>query len=167
MSSCFWTRVGGAAIRSLPHRSPMTPLASDFRQLDRRQFLWRFGGGLGAIAMTHLLGQHGLLAGTPPQGTIGNGLHHPAKAKRVIQLFMNGGVSQCDSFDYKPMLEKLHGKKFDPGSRVEAATSMPGTVLKSPFTFKQHGQSGRWVSSAFPHLAACVDDLAFLMAMGS
>jgi len=54
-----------------------------------------------------------------------------------------------------------------PGQRVEAATSVPGDVMKSPFEFKQHGQCGRWVSSAYPHMATCVDDLAFLMAMAS
>src|SRR6185436_6304674 len=82
--------------------------------------------------------------------------------------FMNGGASQMDSFDYKPELNKRHGQKFEvPGQRVEAATSIPGMVLKSPFEFKQHGQSGRWVSSAFPHMAGCVDDVAFLMAMAS
>lgn len=74
-----------------------------------------------------------------------------------------------DTFDYKPELIRRHGQKFDPGDgrRVEAATSVPGTVLKSPFEWRQHGQCGRWVSSVFPHLAGCVDDLAFLMSMTS
>ena len=80
---------------------------------------------------------------------------------------MNGGVSQMDTFDYKPELERRHGQKFDPGAHVEAATSLPGNLMKSPFEFKQHGQSGRWVSSVFPHMAGCVDDMAFLMAMAS
>jgi hypothetical protein len=103
----------------------------------------------------------------PPE--FNGGLHHVAKAKRVIQLFMNGGASQMDTFDYKPELEKRHGQKFDPGgsAKVEAVTSVPGLVLKSPFAFKQHGESGRWVSSVFPHLAQCVDDMAFLMAVTS
>lgn len=72
-----------------------------------------------------------------------------------------------DTFDYKPELERRHGEKFDPGAHVEAATSEPGKVMKSPFEFRQHGQSGRWVSSVFPHLASRVDDLAFLMALAS
>ena len=80
---------------------------------------------------------------------------------------MNGGVSQMDTFDYKPLLQKLHGQKFDPGSHFEAATSVPGAVMGSPFTFKQYGKSGRWVSSLFPHLSGCVDDMAFLMSMAS
>ena len=147
-------------------------------QTSRREFLWRFGGGLGGVALAHLLGRHGLLAdeGVSRQatsagirGVLRGGPHHPARAKRVIQLFMNGGASQMDLFDYKPELMKRHGQKFDPGGgeRVEAATSEPGTVLKPGFEFKQHGQCGRWVSSLLPHLAACVDDMAFLMAMVS
>jgi hypothetical protein len=132
--------------------------------LSRRDLLWRLGGGLGGIALTHLLGRDGLLADAPASR---NGLHHRAKVKCVIQLFMNGGASQCDTFDYKPELIKRHGQKFDPGTQVEAVTSTPGQVMKSPFAFKQHGRCGRWVSSVFPHLAGCVDDLAFLMAMAS
>jgi hypothetical protein len=136
--------------------------------LSRRDLLWRLGGGLGGIALTHLLGRDGLLAGAPaPRKELNGGLHHRAKVKRVIQLFMNGGASQCDTFDYKPELIKRHGQKFYPGTSFEAVTSTPGNVLKSPFAFKQHGQSGRWVSSVLPHLAGCVDDLAFLMAMAS
>ena len=148
-------------------------------QTSRREFLWRFGGGLGGVALAHLLGRHGLLAdegesrqvatSAAIRGVLRGGPHHPARAKRVIQLFMNGGASQMDLFDYKPELMKRHGQKFDPGGgeRVEAATSEPGTVLKPGFEFKQHGQCGRWVSSLLPHLAACVDDMAFLMAMVS
>ncbi len=136
--------------------------------LSRRELLWRLGVGLGGIALTHLLGQEGLLADTPDPHKDRNGVrHHPAKAKRVIQLFMNGGASQCDTFDYKPELIKRHGQKFDPGEKFEAVTSTPGNVLKSPFAFKQHGQCGRWVSSVLPHLAQCVDDLTFLMSMAS
>src|SRR6185436_12065559 len=93
--------------------------------LSRRDFLWRFGGGLGGVALAHLLGQHGLLAtdetgsltpsGSALTGVLRSGTHHPARAKRVIQLFMNGGASQMDLFDYKPELVRRHGQKFDPG----------------------------------------------------
>src|SRR5437773_7454054 len=157
----------------------MTGFPSPVPFLSRREFLWRFGGGLGGVALAHLLGEHGLLAAGEPEnsaspgatlrGCLRNGAHHPARAKRVIQLFMNGGASQMDLFDYKPELVRRHGQKFDPGTgeRVEAATSEPGTVLKPGFEFKQHGQCGRWVSSLLPNLAGCVDDLAFLMAMVS
>ncbi len=136
---------------------------------NRREFLWRFGGGLGGVAMAHLFGTQGLLADSlaKPNPEFNGGLHHRAKVKRVIQLFMNGGASQCDLFDYKPELIKRSGQKFDPGERVEATTSSPGNLMKSPYEWKQHGASGRWVSSAVPHIAKCVDDLAFLMAMTS
>jgi uncharacterized protein (DUF1501 family) len=134
---------------------------------SRREFLWQAGGGLGGIALTHLLAANGLLAATPkPRPELNGGLHHKAKAKRVIQLFMNGGVSQMDTFDYKPELIKRHGQKVDFGIKA-AVTSLPGAVMKCPFPWKQHGQSGRWVSGVFPRIAECVDDLAFLMAMAS
>jgi hypothetical protein len=138
-------------------------------QPSRRDALWHLGGGLGGIALAHLLGQSGELAGAAPRPGLNGGLHHRARARRVIQLFMNGGASQCDTFDYKPALIKYHGQKFDPGGgqRVEAVTSSPGSVLKSPFEFRRHGRCGRWVSSVFPHLAGHVDELAFLMALAS
>lgn len=134
----------------------------------RREFLWQFGGGLGGVALAQLLADTGALAGDP-RPEFNGGLHHPAKVKRVIQLFMNGGVSQPDTFDYKPELDKRHGQPFNPdtGEKVEGVTSEPGKVMKAAFPFKQHGQCGRWVSSVFPHLAGCVDDLAFLMAVAS
>jgi hypothetical protein len=122
--------------------------------MHRRDFLLS-AGGLGMVAAQWLFA--------------GGKTHHPAKAKRVIQLFMNGGASQCDLFDYKPKLRELHGKKFDPGEghRVEASTSVPGTVLAPPFAMRQRGACGRWVSDLLPNLAKHVDDLAFLMAMKS
>ena len=144
-----------------------TPEHFNFSQQSRREFLWRAGGGLGGIALAHLLGQNELLAETKPSIDLNGGLHHRAKVKRVVQLFMNGGASQCDTFDYKPELIKRSGEKFDPGEKVEAATSTPGTIMKSPYEWKQHGQSGRWVSSIFPHIATCVDDLAFIMSMAT
>lgn len=127
---------------------------------NRRAFLNRLGNGLGGIALTSLW-QREAEAATAPW-------HRPA-AKRVIQLFMNGGASQCDLFDFKPRLIASHGKPFDPGTgaRVEASISIPGAVMKSPFEWAQYGESGRWVSSALPHLAKQVDHMAFLMAMQS
>ncbi len=133
----------------------------------RREALWQLGGGLGGVALSWLLGEGGALAGVPrPRPELNGGLHHRAKVHRIIQLFMNGGASQMDTFDYKPELAKRHGQKVDFGIKV-AVTSLPGAVMKSPFAWKQHGQCGRWVSSVFPHVARHVDDLAFLMAMAS
>jgi hypothetical protein len=147
------------------------PEPGPFHAPSRRDLLWRLGGGLGGVALAHLLGQQSLLAeGSATPGSradLNGGLHHRAKVKRVVQLFLNGGASQCDTFDYKPALTKYQGKKFDPGARVESVTGGLGNVMQSPFPFKQHGQCGRWVSSVFPHLAGCVDDIAFLLSMAS
>jgi hypothetical protein len=129
--------------------------------MNRRDFLWSYGGGLGGIALAGLLGEAGLLADAP------RGLHHPAKAKRVIQLFMSGAASQCDTFDYKPKLIERNGQQFDPGGKVELFQSSAGAVMKSPWDWKQHGDSGKWVSSLVPHLATCVDDMAFVHSMVS
>ncbi len=139
--------------------------------INRRHLLWSMGGGLGGIALAALLGKEALLAQDTARNVndLNGGLHHRARAKRVIQLFMNGGVSQMDTFDYKPLLERYHGRPFNPGTRerVEAVTSVPGNVLGNSFPFRRHGQCGRWVSSVFPHLARKVDDLAFLMSVAS
>lgn len=135
---------------------------------SRRQFLWNIGGGLGGLAVAQLLGREALsLENKSPNPAFNGGLHHPAKVKRVIQLFMTGGASPMDTFDYKPMLEKLHGQKLGPAEKPEGFTAPAGAMLKSPFKFKQHGESGRWVSSVFPHQAKEVDNMAFLMAMAS
>ena len=153
--------------------------------LSRREFLWNAGGGLGGIALACLLDRDNALAAeatsgehaaSAPGSKDGNSQgaksatpwRTPARAKRVIQLFMNGGVSQCDTFDYKPELARRHGQRFDPGVRVESVTGSEGFLtMKSPFSFARYGESGRYVSSVFPHLAERVDDLAFLMGMAS
>ncbi|HEV3258475.1 MAG TPA: DUF1501 domain-containing protein [Gemmataceae bacterium] len=137
--------------------------------LTRRSFLWEAGGGLGGIALAHLLYTDGLMAGQPASvhGLFNGRLHHPARAKRVVQLFMSGAASQVDTFDYKPELIKRHGQKFDPGGKVELFQSSPGAVMKSSWTWQRHGRCGRHVSSLLPHLATCVDDIAFLHAMVS
>ncbi len=149
-------------------QAPFQPGAEDTRLLDRREFLWRFGGGLGGIAMAQLLGEQGLLAATPqPRLDFNGGLHHRAKAKRVVQLFMSGAASQCDTFDYKPHLIERSGQKFDPGGKVELFQSDPGEVMKSPWDWMQHGQCGKWISDLVPHIASCADDLAFIHSMVS
>jgi len=129
-------------------------------RISRRDLLGSLTTGLGGIALKSLLARDAL-ASPPP--------HRVPKAQRVIQLFMNGGASQCDLFDHKPQLIARHGQNFDPGSgvRVEASVSVPGAVMRSPFEWAQHGECGRWVSSALPHLARHVDSMAFLMAMQS
>lgn len=134
--------------------------------MDRRAFLWNWGGGLGGIALAHLLGRESLLAESPkPRPEFNGGLHHPARAKRVVQLFMSGAASQCDTFDYKPLLVKQAGQKWDPGEKVELFQSNPGVVMPSPWAWRQHGQCGKWVSDLLPHTADCVDDIAFVMSL--
>lgn len=136
--------------------------------ITRRNLLESAAGAIGVAALSHLLAGDQVL-GTERPVSFRGGLHHPAKASRVIQLFMNGGASQMDLFDYKPLLQAKHGQKFEPTSseRVEAATSVPGNVLGSPFPFARHGQCGRWVSSLLPRLAKQVDQLAVLLSMTS
>src|ERR1041385_5864 len=148
---------------------PMIFGAEDPRALDRRGFLWRFGGGPGGIAPGHPLGTKGLLADTLPQprADLNGGLHHRAKAKRVVQMFMSGAASQVDTFDYKPELIKRRGQKFDPGGKVELFQSDPGSVMASPWGWKQYGQCGKWISDLVPNLAQCVDDMAFIHSMVS
>ncbi len=134
---------------------------------SRREFLACAGGGFGSLALSSLLAAEAW-ADEPrqPKPELNGGLHHKAKVKRVIQLFMNGGVSQMDTFDHKPELIKRHGEKIEFGLKA-TATGVPGPLMKCPFEWKQHGESGRWVSSVLPHMATIVDDLAFVMAMTS
>jgi hypothetical protein len=135
---------------------------------DRRQFLWKFGGGLGGIALAQLLGEERALAeNAAPRADFNGGLHHRARAKRVVQLFMSGAASQCDTFDYKPALIERHGQKFDPGGKVELFQSDPGPVMKSPWAWKQYGASGKWVSDLVPHIGSCADDIAFIHSMAA
>src|SRR5580700_1401519 len=96
----------------------------------RRSFLSHATGGLAGMALAYLLGRDGLLAAD--RSMFNGGLHHPAKAKRVVQLFMSGAASQVDTFDYKPALIKRNGQKFDPGGKVELFQSSPGACMQSP-----------------------------------
>lgn len=134
---------------------------------SRRQMLLQSGGGFAGLVLSHLLARDsivgGVAAGQSPQGF--PVAHHPARVQRVIQLFMTGGVSPMDTFDYKPELERLHGQMLGPKEKPEGFTAPAGAIMKSPFAFAQHGQSGRWVSSVFPEQAKLVDEMAFLMAM--
>lgn len=135
---------------------------------SRREFLWNFGGGLGGIALADLLARGGLLADerpVGPQSARAAGTHHPAKARRVVQLFMSGAASQCDMFDYKPELIKRNGEPFDPGEKVELFQSSPGNCMQSPWGWKQYGACGKWMSDLVPELATCVDEIAFIPSM--
>jgi hypothetical protein len=116
--------------------------------------------GFGAVALSALLAED-----AAPQAT---GTHHGARARNVIFLYMDGGVSQVDSFDHKPLLERYHGR--DPHSvfRVEPTQfNNVGRVMMSPWKFRRYGQCGRGVSELFPHVARHVDELAFIHSMTS
>lgn len=133
----------------------------------RRQLLLQSGGGIALCALSHLLGRDSSASGAEA-GQHAPGFpvqHHPPKVKRIIQLFMTGGASPMDTFDYKPELERLHGQMLGPKEKPEGFTAPAGAIMKSPFPFQQHGESGRWVSSVFPEQAKLVDEMAFLMAM--
>ena len=133
----------------------------------RRGFLNSFGMGLGGLALADLWGTDSTAHGA---GTIKK-LHVPPKAKRVIFLFQSGGPSQMDLFDYKPKLNELHGKQLPDSVRMgQRLTGMSASqsnlpLAGSPFKFKQHGESGAWVSDLLPHTSKIVDDLCFVKSM--
>src|SRR5215203_2227314 len=134
--------------------------------ITRRDALCKIGNGFGMLAFASLVGESLATAGILEQSQLGQGpraLDHPAKAKRVIFLFMNGGLSQVDSFDPKPMLDKFHGKPL-PGGEV-ATERKTGTLLRSPFTFKKYGQCGMEVSELFPNVGGCADDICMIRSM--
>lgn len=134
--------------------------------MNRRSFLWNYGGGLGGVALAHMLARNAAASGKG-RPELNGGLHHKARAKRVIQLFMSGAASQCDTFDYKPLLIQKGGQAWDPGEKVELFQSNPGVVMPSPWGWKQYGHCGKWVSDLLPHTAGCVDDIAFVASMMS
>ncbi|MBX7075146.1 MAG: DUF1501 domain-containing protein [Pirellulales bacterium] len=140
------------------------------RFASRRDFLWRSAGGLGGIALADLLAADGRLAAAhaPAPLTHGGCPHHPPRAKRVIQLFMSCGVSQVDSFDYKPALAKYHDQSVGSLPGIENLFfAKPGKWMKTPFAFQQYGETGKWCSEIFPHIAQHVDRLAFVHSMQS
>src|SRR6476620_4568368 len=128
--------------------------------------------GFGGLALAALLGEEAAAAQLTPRvdaGVAADPLaprppHFAPRAKRVICLFMHGGPSQVDTFDYKPLLERDHGKPL-PFAKPRVFSSATGNLLKSPWKFRQYGQSGAWVSDLFPHVAGHVDDLCIVNSM--
>ncbi|HVR74157.1 MAG TPA: DUF1501 domain-containing protein [Planctomycetota bacterium] len=135
----------------------------------RRDFLRRAGNGFGMVALAGLLERQGLLAppcaaAEPFRGPLApRSGHFPSRARSVIWLFMNGGPSQVDTWDYKPQLERVDGKEL-PGFDKNTGffTDQVGPLMRSPFKFQRHGECGAWVSEIFPHMARHVDKMAFL-----
>src|SRR5689334_9079936 len=134
---------------------------------SRRQFLYQSFTGIGWAALMNLLGEEAAaaprldtnpLAPKPP--------HHPPRAKACIFLTMLGGVSQMDTFDPKPQLEKFDNTVMDWSKEKNTDQpnlfAKPRLMLRSPFKFQKHGQCGMDVSSLFPNIATCVDDMAFV-----
>jgi Protein of unknown function (DUF1501) len=135
--------------------------------LTRRQALQRCANGFGGLALSALLAEWGKAAAANER-TLDpmkvRAPHFTPKAKSVIFLFMDGGVSHVDSFDPKQRLQKESGQKL-PLERPQFVRAVSPTLFGSPFEFKQYGQCGAPVSSLFPHIATCVDDLAIIRSM--
>jgi len=146
--------------------------------MTRRALFGRIGGGFGAVGLTGVLADAGMLVsaeearvatpraveGAVPSNPLASRPpHFPARAKRVIFLFMNGGPSHVDTFDPKPALERYAGQ--DPPSSVATGRRKRGKVMPSPFRARPQGQSGIEMTELFPHLAGCIDDLCVIRSM--
>ncbi|MDB4711131.1 DUF1501 domain-containing protein [Verrucomicrobiales bacterium] len=131
--------------------------------LSRRDALMKMGGGFGSLGLASLIGS---AAGSTDQSSplSPKKPHFKPKAKRIIQLFMPGGPSQVDTFDYKPMIAKHAGQRPESVNRKTLRNTKMG-LMPSPFSFKQYGECGKWVSDIFPHVAECVDDICFVHSM--
>ena len=124
--------------------------------ISRRRALANTAVGFGSLALSSLLAET-----SPPNPLAVRAPHFPAKAKRIIFIFLSGGPSQVDTCDYKPLLARDDGKPF-PFDKPKVQFNSTGNLLKSPWAFKQYGQSGLWVSDLFPKLAERVDDLCMI-----
>ena len=140
--------------------------SNDIALPPRRQFLQQAGLGFGSLALASLLHQETNAA--PSLGGDPLALrspHFPAQVKSIIWMFMTGGPSQVDTWDYKPELQKRDGQDLAGSDPKTGFFTTSGKCLKSPFEWKQHGQSGSWVSGIFPHLSQHVDKMCFLHSM--
>src|SRR6187431_225832 len=136
--------------------------AADASSFDRRWFLQRAGAGFGMVALADLLNHE--VARAAPSGPLApKPTHFPAKAKSVIWLFMEGAPSAVDTFDPKPELTKRNGQTIE----IDVFNGSPGPLMKSPFNFKQYGESGAWVCEKYPNVAKHVDKFAFVKSLHS
>jgi hypothetical protein len=146
------------------------------RLLSRRSFLAHAGTGLGGIALTALLADHGLLKGETAPSPIRPDLspHHPlaarsphsaAKATRVLVIFCSGACSHLDTWDYKPELIKRHGQPLPGQEQLITFQGAQGSLTRSPYEFRPRGQSGKYISDLLPHLADLADELCFIHSM--
>jgi hypothetical protein len=137
--------------------------------MSRRQMLRRFASGFGMLGLAGLLTEDIMSSARAAADAASNPLivkppQFPAKAKRIIFLFMSGGPSHVDTFDPKPRLAKDNGKPL-PFEKPKLERTKTGNLLQSPWAFKQHGQSGTVVSELFPHISTCVDDMCVIRSM--
>ncbi|MBM81014.1 MAG: hypothetical protein CMJ78_10530 [Planctomycetaceae bacterium] len=140
----------------------------------RREMLWEAGGGFAGVALAGLLGNDGFLS---QQAVAADGVtefknplapkdtHHTPKAKSIIFLFMYGGPSHIDTFDYKPTMKGMDNKTVKVKTFGRGGRKNQGRIVEPRWSFKQYGESGKWVSELFPHLSTQVDDIAFLHSM--
>ena len=135
-------------------------ILESLRNATRRRFLQNCSAGVGTLALASLLNEN-LFAETATRAL----LHHAPKAKRIIYLFQSGGPSHLDLFDPKPTLKKLHGQKM-PAEVLKnvrlAQIGKDAAVLASPYSFRQYGKSGAWLSELLPHLQTAVDDICMV-----
>lgn len=132
--------------------------------ITRRELLRKASMGFGGVALSAMLHEEATAADAQASRTALEGVHFPAKAKSVIFLFMDGGVSQVDSFDPKPLLDKENGQK--PKFKTDATVfNNKGNLMASPWKFKQYGESGTPISDLFPHLGSVADELCIIRSM--
>ena len=141
------------------------PFSNESLLPSRRRFLQQTGLGFGSVALASLLKPQSLSAATASDPLALRPAMFKPRAKAVIWLFMTGAPSQVDTWDYKPELQKRHGQPLPGSDSKTGFFTTSGTILKSPFDWKQHGESGTWVSSIFPHLSRHVDKMAFIHSM--
>lgn len=148
----------------------MDPFYENRLHVTRREFFGRSATGIGTVALASLLAKDGIASSTPLGGLPGLP-HFAPKAKRVIYLFQNGAPTHVDLFDYKPKLKELHGQPlpsgYADGKRFSTMTGMAdGKLMLAPVEpFRQHGESGAWVSDFLPHTAQIADKLCFIKSM--
>src|SRR5947209_12842072 len=135
----------------------------------RREFLWQTGGGFASVALAAMLGDDFFASQTRAADGLSKFInplapkkpHHAAKAKSVIFLYMYGGPSHIDTFDYKPAMKGMDNKTVEVKTFGRGGHKNQGRIVETRWDFQQHGQCGHWVSDLFPHLARHVDDIAF------
>lgn len=137
------------------------------KPISRRLALRQMGCGFGALGLAGLFAAESRLIAAPKiiNPFAPKEPHFPARAKRIIFLFMHGGPSHVDTFDYKPRLERDHGKPIPFKLSLTFAPKSAGGLMKSPWEFKQYGESGAWVSELFPNVAQHVDKLCMIHSM--